>query len=386
MGLIKNKTFYTYSDVTIMPCEISTIEHRSQCIPFNEDGMLPIFTAPMDTVVNEKNFSKFDEEMINAILPRTVDIEVRISYSINGRWAAYSLKEFEEWFCDKGKHFDELHGIKVLIDVANGHMKKILDLVRAAKNIYGDKIIIMAGNVANPNTYYHYARAGIDYIRISIGTGFGCLSSSNTAIHVPIVSLIDSMVYAKKDVIRENEWRMGKKLSPLYKSVPKIVADGGVRNYSDIIKALALGADYVMVGSVFARMLESAAPKTANSEEWLKLPLYTELEELTDFRLENTGWRAKYNGKEIYLGDITATFYGMASREGQIALNGAKTKTSEGLKKILQVLYTMHGWTENFIDYLRSAMSYVGTKTLDEFRKNSSVIINSQNSVCAVNK
>ena len=57
----------------------------------------------------------------------------------------------------------------------------------------------------------------------------------------------------------------------------------------------------------------------------------------------------------------------MASRQGQIALNGAKTKTSEGLMKQLKVEYTMEGWTKNFIDYLRSAMSYCGAKNLNEF-------------------
>ena len=96
--------------------------------------------------------------------------------------------------------------------------------------------------------------------------------------------------------------------------------------------------------------------------------------------------RAKYNCKEIYLGDIKATFYGMASREGQIALNGAKTKTSEGIKKTLPVLYTMHGWSTNFMDYLRSAMSYLGVKDLNGFRDYANVIINSQNAVSAVNK
>ena len=119
---------------------------------------------------------------------------------------------------------------------------------------------------------------------------------------------------------------------------------------SDAIKALALGSDYVMVGSVFAKMLESAAPKDKN---------------------EN--------------GELVATFYGMASRQGQIALNGAKTKTSEGLMKQLKVEYTMEGWTKNFIDYLRSAMSYVGAKTLDKFRE-SKLIINSENAIKAVNK
>jgi IMP dehydrogenase/GMP reductase len=374
MGLIKNKIYYTYEDVTIIPNVVSLVEHRSECIPLDEEGMLPLFTAPMDTVVNSKNFGMFENEMIHAILPRTESLDARIENSIRGRWSAYSLSEFEKVFCNELEKLDEKNKIKALIDIANGHMSKSIDLVRAAKNIYGDNIIIMVGNIANPKTYAEYARVGADYIRIGIGSGCGCLSSSNTGIHMPMATLIDETVEIKKSL--EDE----------YKKLPKIIADGGIRNYRDIIKALALGADYVMIGSVFAKMLESAAPKSAYSDEWLKLPIEIELEDLTDFTFDNVGWRAKYNGKEIFLGDIRATFYGMASREGQIALNGAKTKTSEGIKKTLPVLYTMHGWSTNFMDYLRSAMSYLGVKDLNGVRDYANVIINSQNAVSAVNK
>lgn len=374
MGLKKDKIYYTYEDVTIMPNILSTIEHRKQCIPFDENGMLPLFTAPMDCVVSKKNFKLFENEMIYAILPRTEPIKDRVDYSIKGRWAAYSLSEFETIFCNEKEPLSQSNTIKALIDIANGHMKKSVDLVRAAKNIYGDNIIIMVGNIANPETYEEYARVGADYIRVGIGGGRGCLSSSNTGIHTPMATLIDDTVEVRKRI--ENK----------YKKLPKIIADGGIRNYRDIIKALALGADYVMIGSVFAKMLESAAPKTVNSDEWCKLQPLIKLEDLNEFTFDEAGWRAKYNGKEILLGDIRATFYGMASREGQIALNGAKTKTSEGLKTTLLVLYTMHGWTTNFMDYLCSAMSYLGVFTLEEIKKYSNVIINSQNAVNAVNK
>lgn len=207
----------------------------------------------------------------------------------------------------------------------------------------------------------------------------GCLSSSNTGIHMPMATLIDETVEVKKSL--ENKWFNGE-----YKKLPKIIADGGIRNYRDIIKALALGADYVMIGSVFAKMVESAAHKSCTGEDWFALPLTTTVRDLDNVHKEDTGWYGEYNGKKIFLENINATFYGMASREGQIALSGEKKKTSEGLKKTLPVEYTMHGWTTNFIDYLRSAMSYVGVKTLDDFKFFSTVIINSPNAVNAVNK
>ena len=390
MALKKDRIYYTYRDVTIVPSPISDIEHRKECIPFDDNGMLPLFTAPMDTVVGEDNFEKFTDEMIYAILPRTVDLNKRIEFSIKGRWAAFSLKEFETIFCNPNEKLNEDKGIYALIDVANGHMRKIVNLVRAARNIYGDKIIIMVGNIANPEAYKFYADVGVDYIRCGIGSGKGCLSTSNTGIHMPMASLIDA-IYEIKTSLSATKVRtcVGKSCTykPKYTKLPKIIADGGIRNYDDIIKALALGADYVMVGSVFAKMLESSAPKTSNSDEWCELSKNgVKITDLKDISNENNSWHGTYNGKKLFLGEIIATFYGMASREGQIALNGSKTKTSEGLKKSLVVGYTMHGWCENFMDYLRSAMSYVGANTIDEFKEKSIVIINSKNAIEAVNK
>ena len=338
MGLIENRTYYTYNDVTIVPSVVSNIKHRSECEPWDNDGMLPLFTAPMDTVISEDNFRLFEENHINAILPRTAPLDTRKFYSTKGRWAAYSLKEFSDVFCNEDDKLSTTHKLKGLIDVANGHMQVIFDLADKAKSIYGDDLLLMGGNIANPNTYEEYARHGFWGVRCSVGTGCGCLSTSNTGIHMPIASLINDIAKIKKEI------------SDDYRCLPYIIADGGIRNYSDIIKSLALGSDYVMVGSVFAKMLESAAPKDKN---------------------EN--------------GELVATFYGMASRQGQIALNGAKTKTSEGLMKQLKVEYTMEGWTKNFIDYLRSAMSYVGVKELHGFR-NAKLIVNSENAIKAVNK
>lgn len=378
MALEKYKIYYTYEDVTIVPNVTSKIEHRKECVPFDENGMLPLFTAPMNTVVDCDNFEKFTNEMIYAILPRTEPIELRIDFSLKGRWAAYSLSEFEKVFCNEKQKLDESNGIKALIDIANGHMLKLFKVVEKAKNIYGDNIVLMGGNIANPHTYEAYAKAGIDYVRVGIGGGNGCLSSSNLGIHMPMASLIDE-VNKVKNRLEEN-----------YSKLPKIIADGGIRNYRDIIKALALGADYVMIGSVFAKMLESAAPKTSDVEgvdKFLAKDFCSSVANVPNMRRDEEGiWHGEVEGKDFKVGRIKATFYGMASREGQIALNGAKTKTSEGILKHLDVEYTMHGWALNFADYLRSAMSYTDAKTLDQFRKDSTVIINSQNAVSAVNK
>jgi len=379
MGKINTNICYTYNDVTIMPSVVTYIEHRSECIPYDIDGMLPLFTAPMNTVVDKVNFDLFESNKIYAILPRTESLGDRISYSKSGKWAAYSLSEFSNIFCDNSNKIMSSGKIKVLIDVANGHMNAIFELARKSKEIYGDDIMLMGGNIANPSAYELYAKSGFYGVRVGIGTGAGCITSSNTSIHMPQATLVSQCRTLKENLSKEG-WENDK--------LPKIIADGGIRNYSDVIKALALGADYVMVGSVFAKMVESAAPKTWNGvDHTIRIPSGTKFSDFTDIRqTENGCWEGKLNDKRVFLGSIKAVFYGMASREGQIALNGSKTKTSEGLKKTLEVEYSMKTWVENFSDYLRSAMSYTNSRTLNEFMENANLVVNSPNAVNAVNK
>ena len=151
----------------------------------------------------------------------------------------------------------------------------------------------------------------------------GCITSSNTSIHYPMASLIND-VFQVKQSLQLIADSTGKKL-------PYIIADGGIRNYSDIIKALSLGADYVMIGSLFASLYESCA-KTVKIDG------------------------IKY--KE---------FYGMASKQGQIAINGKKTKTAEGITKYLPITTHLNTWVENMESYLRSAMSYTNIKDIEDF-------------------
>lgn len=369
---------YSYNDVSIVPAVISDIEHRAECNPYDDKGMLPLFTAPMDSVVNLENFKTFEEHGITPILPRTENLIDRLEFSTNGKWAAFSLQEFEAHFT-KSDLFDKKtdEPIRALIDIANGHVSRLYKAARDARKIYGDDIEIMVGNIANPETYRVCVESQVNYVRCSIGTGAGCITASNVSIHYPVASLISEIYQIKKQLIVR-----GADESKL----TKIVADGGIRNYSDVIKSLALGSDYVMIGSVFARMLESAAKKECYSDVWLSLPLRTKLSDIDNIHRNENGWKGTFDGKEVFLGDIIAVFYGMASRAGQIAMKGEKTHTSEGIEKRLPVLYTMKTWVENMTDYLRSAMSYTGSRTLDDFRNNAKVIVISKNTYESVNK
>lgn len=159
----------SFNDICLIPADISEIEHRSECNPYLNNGMLPLFTAPMTSVIDENNWKMFQDNKINTIIPRSVNWETRLDLS-NKTFIAVSLSEFERLI----DFYHLVRTIHVCVDIANGHMKKLLDLCKKAKEKFGDKIQIMAGNIANPETYFEYAKAGIDYVRCGIGSGSCC--------------------------------------------------------------------------------------------------------------------------------------------------------------------------------------------------------------------
>lgn len=375
---------YSYRDVTIVPALISDIDSRSECNPFYKDGNLPIFASPMDSVVDLNMYGEYEKNNIIPIIPRTKNnpIEDRIQKCKEGVWVAVSLKEFEQYFVPLQGSINEG---KVLIDIANGHMKKLYDLVKRVKQRCGDSLQIMVGNIANPETYREVVRAGADFVRLGIGAGNGCITTSNTSIHYPMASLISETYKVKRQLQASG-----------YKKLPGIIADGGIRNYSDVIKALALGADYVMIGSLFARTIEGPGKKIFNN-------FRDRDAEVTNFEDLHYDWDRKvWTGKlsasapkrlkdrfipgTIDVGEIYVKFYGMASKDGQVAMNGAKTTTSEGITKVLSVEYTIAGWVENMRDYLKSAMSYTGHRTLKEFIGGCDVVVCSPIAEGSINK
>ena len=377
--MLKTNTRYGYNDVMIQPAVVSDIEHRSECNPYIEDGMLPIFTAPMSTVVDTQNYDLFYENHLFAILPRNIDWEIRKEWIYEGKWVAVSLSEFEDFICDEANFFqrpNDYH-LRIVIDVANGHMKNIFKLSCIAKSIHGNRLEIMSGNIANPETYNKYCEAYIDYVRVGIGGGAGCITSSNTGIHDGIASLL-------YDINSTKTYR--KRTGRFY---TKVIADGGIRGYSDVIKALALGADYVMIGSLLAQTVESAAPiYKKNRLGALATEPFSEVTTKDIRPLNEDKCFGKWIDKDgkIY-GHLYKEFYGMASKYGQISINGEKTKTSEGIKKELEVTTNLDAWVENMTAYLRSAMSYCNITDVKRFTPSRVIVqVISNNTVNSINK
>ncbi|MFW6246730.1 MAG: IMP dehydrogenase [bacterium] len=333
---------FDFDDILIVPEVKSHITSRYKDITL--PPKLPLFTAPMDTVVDLKNKHIFSKNKINVVLPRTIPYESHLAHEIisgrNGEDSDFVSLGFDD--LDKlyngffSKDFKKLHqNANILIDVANGNMQKIVDYTVELKRLRPD-ITIMVGNIANPETYRWYAKQKcVDFIRLGVGNGGGCLTTKQSGIGYPMASLI----YETKQIKNQMELEG-------FKNLPKIIADGGMKDYSDIIKALALGADYVMLGSILNKCLESCADNY-----------------LYGFKL-NKKWAEYFFSKKY---PVKKYFRGMSTKEAQKAMGKTKFKTSEGVVRFRKVEYKLSGWVENFEHYLRNAMSYSNCKTLEEF-------------------
>ena len=338
---------FDFDDILIQPAEISQIESRKQVNVFYNDNYLPLFAAPMDTVIDDSNYHIFQSAGIKVVRPRKAPAsEVNLESDFNN-FISFGKDEFKKIFLDNGR-VEVCERYYVLIDIANGHMQSLLDLTQEAKSLYGDAMILMIGNIANPETYRIFSDAGADLIRTGIGNGGGCLTSVQTGVGYPMASLIHECYQVSCGLA----------------SPAKIVADGGFKSYSDIIKALALGADYVMLGSILNKALESAGDTyLANSDE--SINQYSR--ETTD--LFNYGTK------------MFKKFRGMSTKEAQKAMGKTELKTSEGVSRMQPVEYTLEGWVENFKSYLSSAMSYSNAATLQEFVGNAKWNMISTNSL-----
>ncbi|MEG1363609.1 MAG: IMP dehydrogenase [Clostridia bacterium] len=323
--------------------DFEDINSRSECSAswYQDSKFLPLIAAPMDTVVSIDNIQTFIDNNIFVCIPRGQKLPNK--YKSNACvFASFGISDMEEAILNMNDILSD--HTNILIDIANGHMQRMINVVKEIKRIK-PSCKLMVGNVANPETYKVLAEAGADYIRFSVGSGAGCSTSCNTGIHYPVASLIKEA----NDIRKE------------YNLHTYIIADGGMRNFSDIIKALALGADFVMCGSIFAKSIESCAP------------VYWKGYRIKSQKLIEFMWKHKFKLRKRYRG--------MSTKEVQKSWGNTKLKTSEGVIRYFNVEYTLSQWTENFTDYLKSAMSYTNSRTLEEFRNKSKFVFITQNAL-----
>lgn len=332
--MLKEQMLYALRDISVIPAVSTDIKSRKECNPFrksieSKELFYPLIASPMDSVLDDTTWKRYWDNKISCIIPRTVPLEKRVEMCTTV-FCAFSLKEAKDLFLNAIWERKKGDNIKfyVLIDIANGSMLEEIETGKNIKEFWGSDVVLMGGNIGNPQTYLLYEAAGFDFVRCGVGAGNGCLTSTNTAIHFPYASLISD--------ISDIKYRCH--------SNCKIIIDGGMSGYSDIIKSLALGADYVMCGRIFAQ--------AADTQEEL--------------------------GTELI-------YRGMSTKEAQKAMGNTVLKTSEGRSVQIKKQYTLSGWVENFDSYLRSAMSYCDSRTLEEFRKKAICQVISPNASSQIN-
>jgi len=352
---------YDFDDILISPAVSSSIHSRKTVSVLDSNGMLPLFTAPMDTVIELDHRKIFTDNHIYPVIPRTQTQSFNTGDCRQVKdWVALSLDQFEKLFFSDHPVLNS-DPVRVCIDIANGHMQRLLDVVVKARKRYSDSLVLMVGNVANPLTFIELSRAGADYVRVGVGNGSGCSTSVHTGIGYPLASLIH-------EINKEKENHDIK--------YAKVVADGGIKKYADIIKVLALGADYAMCGGIFNKALESAGNTFAANK---KFEGYTVPGDQVDQYSDEVKTAFKM-GSLFY-----KKFRGMSTKEVQAHL-GNELRSSEGVTRMIQVEYTVSGWVDNFKDYLSSAMSYTNSKDLAGFIGKPDWNLITQNSLNRFNK
>ena len=350
------KEGYELCDVNIVQSKYSTVEHRKDCdtyIKMCGRKVHPVIVAPMASVTDAENYRTWLDNGFICVVPRSVDFEDRLRICTE-TFCSFSLDEAEKLSIEK--LFSGNEKIYVCIDVAHGTMARLYTVCKNLRRVFESRIEIMTGNVANPEAYDVYADYGIDYMRLSVGSGSCCVTAANVGIHFPVATLIDEIMQ-RKAVWESNHG----------KSQTKVIVDGGISNFDDIQKCLALGAFAVMNGSFFAKSEEACGEVKyflkEDISDWEKGITHEEYQELQ----KRCVWYPRKPYRE---------YYGMSTKRAQKQTVGVSNKTSEGIVRMVEVEYPIAKWADNMKSYIASAMSYTGCYTLDEFREEAEVIIN----------
>lgn len=212
----------------------------------------------------------------------------------------------------------------VVIDTAHGHSKGVIEMLKQVKEVEGD-FDIVAGNVATEKACGDLIKAGADGIKVGIGPGSICTTRVVAGIGVPqLQALLDC-----RDIC-------------LKAGVP-FIADGGIKFSGDIVKALAAGAETVMIGSLFAGTDEAPGERVIYQGRAYKL----------------------YRG----MGSLGAMVLGSKDRYGQGAVADENKLVPEGIEGQVPYRGPLAENIYQLIGGIRSGMGYTGSKNLGELRE-----------------
>ena len=306
------KQSLTYDDISLIPTEVSRIKSRTEastnCSFLGLKLNVPVISSPMDSVTG----IEMAKELSNL---GSLGIVNRFDSSLDSVLNSKNGKGIKAISIALNTNLNTIEKIAaknylICIDTANANNKEVLRKTEMIKKKFNVKVIV--GNIAHGASLEQLENAGADAVRVGIGSGSVCTTSIQTGIGIGQVSSLLNILFARKD----------KKLKI------KIIADGGVKSPGDVAKAIALGADVVMLG----RMLSGTR--------------------------ETPGEVIKYNGQlwKKYRGSAS---FGVKMRnefiegeETMVAYKGAVKSVIDGIS-----------------DGLKSSMSYMNCFNLEELRK-----------------
>ncbi|MFN3872021.1 MAG: guanosine monophosphate reductase [Ignavibacterium sp.] len=231
----------TYDDISLIPTQVSRIKSRkdpsTQTTFLGLRLQLPVLSSPMDTVTGLEMAKELTRLGCLGILNRfDSSLEILLEGK-NGK----GVRAVSIGLSTDMKIVEQLveKNLIICIDTANANNKEVLKKCEQIKKKFDTKIII--GNIAHGGTLQQLEDAGADAVRVGIGSGSVCTTSIQTGIGIGQVSSLLNVYFH-----REN-----KKLKI------KIIADGGIKSPGDVAKAIALGADVVMLGRMLSGTRET---------------------------------------------------------------------------------------------------------------------------------
>jgi len=276
-----------------------------------------------------------DEEWRLKGLITSVDLIKREAYpnasrDSKGRLLAAAAIGVREREIERAKLLVEA-GVDVLVvDVAHGHSEMCIKMVKKIKQIYGDSIELVAGNVATPEGVEDLASAGADAVKVGIGPGSVCTTRLVAGVGVPQLTAIMKCSEAAEKM-----------------DIP-IIADGGIRESGDIVKALAAGASTVMIGKLLAGTDES--PGTIVLKNGRRYKIYRGMASM--YAMLGREFRLRENEAEALLDASEYSYY------------------AEGVEAYVPYTGSASDVIRRLVAGLRSGMSYMGARTIKELKEN----------------
>ena len=333
--MVAIKESLTFDDVLLIPQYSSVLPSDTNIsldLTKNISLQVPFLSSAMDTVTESEMAIAIAKEGGIGIIHRNLNIKsqtkeiirVKKKKLIVGAAVGTNYEDIE-----RARSLIDSGCDLIVIDTAHGHSKKVINTLLKLKKI-NSKIPICVGNIATGEAAKRLYNSGADIIKVGIGPGSICTTRMVAGIGVPQISAIMDVKRALKS----------RKV--------KIISDGGIKFSGDIVKALAAGADAIMMGSIFAGTEESPGKK---------------------FKVKGKLYK-QYRG----MGSIGAMSSGSANRYFQKNFKDKSKFVPEGVEgrvefkgNVSKIIYQLKGG-------LRSSMGYIGAKNLLQLKKNAKFI------------